>query len=106
MTGYLPEEWDSIRSAAEFLEMSVEEFQMTGVYVIDFLTQLGAGGYGVVEPLMDPPDPFGPEAIATVWGVEDREVLERVSAGYGVMPEEAQKFGAYLLAFFVGLSGG
>ena len=106
MTGYLAEEWDSVLSAAEFLEMSVEEFQLTGVYVVDFLTQLGVGGYGAVEPLVDPPDPFGPEEVVTVWGVEDREVLERVSVAYGVMPEEAQKFGVYLLTFLVGLDRG
>jgi len=76
LTGYLPEEWDSVLSAAEFLEMPVEEFQLTGVYVVDFLTQLGVGGYGAVEPLVDPPDPFGPEEVVTVWGVEDREVQE------------------------------
>jgi len=26
LTGYLPEEWDSVLSAAEFLEMPVEDF--------------------------------------------------------------------------------
>jgi hypothetical protein len=33
-------------------------------------------------------------------------VLERVSTGYSLTPSEAQKFGTYLLTFFVGLTRG
>jgi hypothetical protein len=95
-----------VLSAAEYLELTIEEFQATGVYVVDFLTQRTEGGYDIVLPVADPPDPNGPETVASDWDDETREVLERVSTGYSLTPSEAQKFGTYLLTFFVGLTRG
>ena len=40
------------------------------------------------------------------WDDEGQEVLDRVTTGYQVTPAEAQKFGAFLLTFFVGLTRG
>ena len=105
-TGYTAEEFASVASAAEFMELTISEFQATGVYVVDLLTQLGEGGYDSVSPLTDPPDVSGSESIAFTWDDEGQEVLDRVSTGYQVTPAEAQKFGAFLLTFFVGLTRG
>ena len=88
------------------MELTISEFQATGVYIIDFLSQLGEGGYDSVTPLADPPDVSGPESISFTWDDEGQEVLDRVSAGYQVTPAEAQKFGAFLYTFLVGLSRG
>ena len=105
-TGYTAEDFASVASAAEFMELTISEFQATGVYVVDLLTQLGEGGYDSVSPLTDPPDVSGSESIAFTWDDEGQEVLDRVSTGYQVTPAEAQKFGAFLLTFFVGLTRG
>ena len=105
-TGYTAEDFASVASAAEFMELTISEFQATGVYIIDFLSQLGEGGYDSVTPLADPPDVSGPESISFTWDDEGQEVLDRVSAGYQVTPAEAQKFGAFLYTFLVGLSRG
>ena len=88
------------------MELTISEFQATGVYVIDFLTQQGEGGYDSVSPLTDPPDVSGSESIVFTWDDEGQEVLDRVTTGYQVTPAEAQKFGAFLLTFFVGLTRG
>tara|TARA_B110001454_G_scaffold47454_1_gene46809 strand:- start:1615 stop:2799 length:1185 start_codon:yes stop_codon:yes gene_type:complete len=104
-TGYTAEEFASISAAAESLGVSLSEFQATGVHIIDFLTQL-AGGYEIVVPLTDPPDANGPESVTSTWDEQARDVIGRVSTGYGATEAEAQKFGAFLLTFFVALSGG
>jgi len=104
-TGYTAEEFASISAAAESLGISLSEFQATGVHIIDFLTQL-AGGYEIVVPLTDPPDANGPESVTSTWDEQARDVIGRVSTGYGATEAEAQKFGAFLLTFFVALSGG
>ena len=104
-TGYTAEELASVTSAADFLGISVAEFQSTGVYVIDFLTQL-AGGYESVTPLTDPPDVSGSESVTSTWDEQARGLLGRVSSGYGTTDAETQKFGAILLTFFVGIARG
>ena len=100
-TGYTTRELVSVASAAEYLGLSLSEFQATGVYVIDFLTQRG----GVdPTPLSEPPVPVGGNSIEFVWSADSVEVLDRVTSGYEITGPEAQKFGAILLTFFVGLT--
>jgi hypothetical protein len=105
-TGYTAEQLTSVTSAAESMGLTVPVFQATGVYVIDFLTQTGEGGYDSVSPLTNPPDVSGSELVAYTYDDDEQEVLGRVTTGYEVNSAEAQKFGAILLTFFVGLSGG
>jgi len=105
-TGYTAEELASIMFAAEYLEMTLPEFQATGVYVIDFLTPRTSSGAYEANPIVDPPDVSGSESITSTWDAEQREVLGRVTEGYEVTSAEAQKFGAILLTFFVGLAAG
>ena len=105
-TGYTAEQLTSVASAAESMGLTVPVFQATGVYVIDFLTQMGEGGYDSVSPLTNPPDVSGSESIVFTWDDDGQEVLDRVATGYQVTPAEAQKFGAFLLTFFVGLTRG
>jgi hypothetical protein len=61
-------------------------------------------GGGDPEPLAEPPVPIGSEEITYTWDDEGLEVIDRVSDGYEITRAETQKFGAFLLAFFVGLS--
>ena len=57
-------------------------------------------------PIADPPDATGSDLVAYTWDDAEQEVWDRVSGGYQVTPAEAQKFGAFLLTFFVGLTRG
>lgn len=102
-TGYTADEYTAIESAADFLGLAMAEFQATGVYVIDYLTQLADGD---PDSLTDVPETTGTESITLTWDEESQEVLNRVATGYAITPAEAQKFGAYLLTFFVGLTRG
>ena len=85
------------------MDLSVADFQATGVWVVDFLTQMGGGD---PDPLEDPPVPIGSEEVTYTWDADEIEVIDRVADGYGITRAEAQKFGAFLMAFFVGLSEG
>ena len=103
VTGYTAEELAWVANAASQMNLSVAEFQATGVWVIDFLTQMAGGD---PEPLAEPPVPIGSENVAYTWDDDELEVIDRVADGYGITRAEAQKFGAFLLAYFVGLGGG
>jgi hypothetical protein len=106
-TGYTVDEYAAMESAAGYLDLTIDEFQTTGVYVIDFLTQLGKQISGDdPKPLEVAPDTTGPEVVTFTWDEESREVMDRVSLGYEITPAEAQKFGAFLLTFFVSLEAG
>ena len=83
--------------------MDVAEFQRTGVYVVSFLTAINPTP---PEPLRPRPPVDGPQVLATVWSEEELSMLMATSEAWGLTPEELQKFGAFLLAFFVGLTFG
>ena len=103
-TGYSAETVAAVTDAAATLGLSIEEFQRTGVYVVDFLTKLGGED---TEPLRPRPPSAGEMPIVTAWTVgEDEVVLRSVGGAYDLTDAEAQVFGTVLLTFFVGLSGG
>ncbi len=47
-----------------------------------------------------------PQLLASVWSEEELPMLMATAAAWGLTPEELQKFGAVLLAFFVGFTYG
>ncbi|MBC8365427.1 MAG: hypothetical protein H8E59_10535 [Actinobacteria bacterium] len=102
-TGYTAAEYAGIANAAAILGMDEGEFQKTGVYVISFLTAISPTP---PDPLRPRPPVDGPQVVATVWSEEEMPMLLSVAEAWGLTPEEMQKFGAVLLAFFVGLTFG
>ena len=102
-TGYTAEEFAGVANAAAILGMDVAEFQRTGVYVVSFLTAINPTP---PEPLRPRPPVDGPQVLASVWTEEELPMLLAVSEAWDLTPEEMQKFGAILLAFFVGLTFG
>ena len=80
------------------------ELQKVGVGVVDFILQVS----GRTEPECDlglaaQLDPYRPHRFATTWTGTDLAVLDRVADHYCVSREQAQSFGATILAFFAGL---
>ena len=102
-TGYTADEYAGIANAAAILGMDAAEFQRTGVYVVSFLTAISPTP---PEPLRPRPPVNGPQLLASVWSEEELPMLMATAAAWGLTPEELQKFGAVLLAFFVGLTYG
>ena len=102
-TGYTAEEYAGITNAAAILGMDAAEFQRTGVYVVNFLTAISPTP---PEPLRPRPPVDGPQLLASVWSEEELPMLMATAAAWGLTPEELQKFGAVLLAFFVGFTYG
>ena len=99
-TGYTADEYAGIANAAAILGMDAAEFQRTGVYVVSFLTAISPTP---PEPLRPRPPVDGPQLLASVWSEEELPMLMATAEAWGLTPEELQKFGAILLAFFVGL---
>jgi len=102
-TGYTADEYAGIARAAAILDLEVEEFQRTGVYVVSFLTAINPTP---PEPMRPRPPVDGPALVATIWTEEEIPMLLAVAEAWGLTPAEMQKFGAILLAFFVGLAYG
>jgi subtilisin-like proprotein convertase family protein len=102
-TGYTADEYAGIANAAAILGMDAADFQRTGVYVISFLTAISPTP---PEPLRPRPPVNGPQLLASVWSEEELPMLMATAEAWGLTPEELQKFGAILLAFFVGLAYG
>ncbi|MBQ90151.1 MAG: hypothetical protein CL441_01830, partial [Acidimicrobiaceae bacterium] len=102
-TGYTANEYAGIARAAAILDLEVEEFQRTGVYVVSFLTAINPTP---PEPMRPRPPVDGPALVATIWSEEEIPMLLAVAEAWGLTPAEMQKFGAILLAFFVGLAYG
>ncbi|HJO19874.1 MAG TPA: hypothetical protein QF865_05935 [Acidimicrobiales bacterium] len=102
-TGYTADEYAGIANAAAILGMDAAEFQRTGVYVVSFLTAISPTP---PEPLRPRPPVNGPQLLASVWSEEELPMLMATAEAWGLTPEELQKFGAILLAFFVGLAYG
>ena len=106
--GYTETEYADLSAMAARAGHTPESLQRFGVYALDFFHAL----QGRVEL-----DPLPPEAIPAVegsgldasvtgrWLPQDQVVLMRVADAYGLSPAEAQKVGAVLMVFLVGISG-
>ena len=107
-TGYTEQEYAVLVAMAARVGRSPESLQRFGVYALDFFHALG----GRV-----PLDPLPPEVIPVVsgisvpvdvtlpWSPADQVLLTRVADAYGLSPAEAQKVGAVLMVFLIGISG-
>ncbi|MDG2908561.1 MAG: N-acetylmuramoyl-L-alanine amidase [Acidimicrobiales bacterium] len=107
-SGYTEQEYADLVAMAARVGRSPESLQRFGVYALDFFHALG----GRVSL-----DPFPPEVIPVVsgssvpvdvtlpWTPADQVLLTRVADAYGLSPAEAQKVGAVLMVFLIGISG-
>ena len=100
-TGYTVEEVEGISAAAAIIGLEVIEFQRTAVYVVSFLTAISPQAPG---PLRPRPLVNGSQVITVRWAEEEIPMLLATAQAWDLTPEELQKFGSILLAFFVGLS--
>jgi len=107
-TGYAEVDLVDLQWATDHLDYeSPAELQKVGVGVVDFVLQVSGRtdaecGLGLDGQL----DPYGPHRYATTWTGTDLAVLDRVADHYCVSREQAQAFGATILAFFAGLDAG
>ena len=104
-TGYSQEEWDSILSAAEYLDMSPAELHLASMAVMSFLLALRGDGPGP-EPLDPPPTVDGPIAITTAYFAAEREqaAVEVVATAFGLNGAQTQKAAVTVLVFLVSLA--
>jgi len=105
--GYSPEEFAAVQEMASRRGHTPLYLQRFGVYALDFFHALG--GRKPIDPL--PADAIPAvegltltKPLAETWTPSDRIVIERVANAYGVTPAEAQKIGALLMVFLIGIS--
>ena len=103
VTGYTEEEFLDMGSAANYLGYDHSEFQKAGVVVVDFIRRIS--NLPDSEPLSpeDVPELNTEFGVPTEWNAADAASLNRIASTYEVTYEEAQKIGASLLVFLVGL---
>ena len=103
--GYTADEHSAILAAATRLGRSPDWLQRFGVHAMDFFHDLS--GRPDLGPLPESrvPDVTGPVVLMSSWTTEERAVLRRVAAAYGITDAEAQKLGAILMVFLAELMG-
>ena len=107
-TGYTEQEYADLVAMAAWVGRSPESLQRFGVYALDFFHALG--GRVSLDPL--PPEVIPvvsgisvPVDVTLPWSPADQVLLPRVADAYGLSPAEAQKVGAVLMVFLIGISG-
>ena len=107
-SGYTEQEYDDLVAMAARAGHSPESLQRFGVYALDFFHALR--GRVSLDPLPVAAIPVVsggsvPIDVALSWSPADQVVLTRVADAYGLSPAEAQKVGAVLMVFLIGISG-
>ncbi len=104
-TGYTEEEWNSVLSAAEYLEMSPAELHLVSMAVMSFLLLLRGDG-PPPTPLNPPPSVDGPREVTTAYfSTEgDQAAVETVAEAFGINGAQTQKAAVMVLVFLVGLA--
>ena len=82
--------------------------QRFSIYALDFVHALG--GRVALDPLPAEVIPVVsggsvPVDVTLSWSPAEQVVLTRVADAYGLSPAEAQKLGAVLMVFLIGISG-
>jgi hypothetical protein len=72
---------------------------------MDFFHDLSGRPDLVPLPESRVPDVTGSVVLTSSWTTEERAVLRRVTAAYGITDAEAQKLGAILMVFLAELVG-
>jgi hypothetical protein len=72
---------------------------------MDFFHDLSGRPDLVPLPESRVPDVTGSVVLTSSWTTEERAVLRRVAAAYGITDAEAQKLGAILMVFLAELVG-
>ena len=101
-TFYTGSEYASVLDAATYLGMSPAELQAFGVHVLRFLNHL-AGVTGGTSPVRVIVPAAGERDVTSVWSDDDRDTLSWVTTYYQLTDSEAQKAGAALMIFLVGV---
>ena len=104
-TGYTEDEWNSVLSAAEYLEMSPAELHLASMAVMSFLLLLRGDG-PPPTPLDPPPSVGGPREVTTAYFSTrgDQSAVEAVAAAFGINGAQTQKAAVTVLVFLVGLA--
>jgi len=107
-TGYGEADLVDLQWATDHLDYDTPaELQKVGVGVVDFILQISGRTDHECDLGLDVQlDPYRPHRFATTWTGTDLAVLDRVADHYCVSREQAQSFGATILAFFAGLDAG
>jgi hypothetical protein len=103
--GYTADEHSAILAAATRLGRSPDWLQRFGVHAMDFFHDLSGRPDLVPLPESRVPDVTGSVVLTSSWTTEERAVLRRVAAAYGITDAEAQKLGAILMVFLAELVG-
>ncbi len=104
-TGYTEEEWNSVLSAAEYLEMSPAELHLASMAVMSFLLLLRGDG-PPPAPLDPPPSVDGPREVTTAYFSTrgDQSAVEAVATAFSINGAQTQKAAVTVLVFLVGLA--
>ncbi len=104
-TGYSTEEWLLIQSSAEYMGMSLSEFQHAAMWVTSFLLNLSRDASGP-DPLDPPPLVAGEYELVSSYLAQDgsQVAAEHVAGAFSVNGAQAQKVAVTVLVFLVGLS--
>ena len=104
-TGYTEEEWNSVLSAAEYLEMSPAELHLSSMAVMSFLLLLRGDG-PPPAPLDPAPSVDGPREVTTAYFSTrgDQSAVEAVASAFSINGSQTQKAAVTVLVFLVGLA--
>ncbi|MBV14751.1 MAG: hypothetical protein CL505_06745 [Actinobacteria bacterium] len=104
-TGYTEDEWNSVLSAAEYLEMSPAELHLSSMAVMSFLLLLRGDG-PPPAPLDPPPSVDGPREVTTAYLSTrgDQSAVEAVATAFSINGAQTQKAAVTVLVFLVGLA--
>ena len=106
--GYTEQEYADLVAMAARAGHTPESLQRFGIYALDWFHAMA--GRLVLEPLPAEALPVVegdgvPVAVTGTWSPADQIVLMRVADAYGLSPAEAQKVGAVLMVFLIGIGG-
>ena len=107
-SGYTDREYADLAAMAARVGHSPESLQRFSIYALDFFHALG--GRVALDPLPAEVIPVVsgssvPVDVTLSWSPAEQVLLTRVADAYGLSPAEAQKLGAVLMVFLIGISG-
>jgi hypothetical protein len=102
-TNWTSDENARVLQVAAYLNFAPEQLQKAGVQLIAFLLALSPPPGPT--PLNPPPSNTGTVSYTTTWTPTEIPALQSVMTQYSLSPEQAQKFCAQVVSFFLALGG-
>ena len=94
---YSPQEYSTILTAANQLQLSASEYQRTAAWAVAYI--FGVAGVTSVAPMT----PSGPVAVTTNYSAPEHNLLSDDAAAVGLTLPEFQKLSAYAVAYLLSL---